>query len=245
MDSDVWNQLSRDWQRRGDTARAPERWSGDQRLRGLAPARMVEIAHQGADRARTDEVLAGLICIADRDELAARTVMQIMVPGARCLARRMSSPTESVDDRDAAVVEGLWRRICTYPWHRRAGTVAGNLSADLVGERTRARARRARFDEASLDEMLAEPTRGQFSSRSLAMACEQTPNPAQELLELLRDVVRQDRLDARSARLIGRCRVASVPAAQLAAEAGIETQSLRRQRQRAEARFAAAVAEVA
>ena len=93
MDSDVWNQLSRDWQRRGDTARAPERWSGDQRLRGLAPARMVEIAHQGADRARTDEVLAGLICIADRDELAARTVMQIMVPGARCLARRMSSPT--------------------------------------------------------------------------------------------------------------------------------------------------------
>jgi hypothetical protein len=206
---------------------------------------MVEIAHQGADRARTDEVLAGLICIADRDELAARTVMQIMVPGARCLARRMSSPTESVDDRDAAVVEGLWRRICTYPWHRRAGTVAGNLSADLVGERARARARRARFDEASLDEMLAEPTRGQFSSRSLAMACEQTPNPAQELLELLRDVVRQDRLDARSARLIGRCRVASVPAAQLAAEAGIETQSLRRQRQRAEARFAAAVAEVA
>jgi hypothetical protein len=77
------------------------------------------------------------------------------------------------------------------------------------------------------------------------MACEQTPNPAQELLELLRDVVRQDRLDARSARLIGRCRVASVPAAQLAAEAGIEPQSLRRQRQRAEARFAAAVAEVA
>jgi hypothetical protein len=35
------------------------------------------------------------------------------------------------------------------------------------------------------------------------------------------------------------------PAAQLAAEAGIEPQSLRRQRQRAEARFAAAVAEVA
>ena len=23
MDSDVWNQLSRDWQRRGDTAHAP------------------------------------------------------------------------------------------------------------------------------------------------------------------------------------------------------------------------------
>ena len=140
MDSDVWNQLSRDWQRRGDTAHAPARWSGDERLRGLAPAEMVDAAHQGVDRPRTDEVLAGLICIADRDELAARTVLQIMLPGARCLARRMSSPNEPVEDRDAAVVEGLWRRICTYPWHRRAGTVAGNLSADLVGERARARA---------------------------------------------------------------------------------------------------------
>ena len=101
------------------------------------------------------------------------------------------------------------------------------------------------MDEASLDEVLGAAARGQFSSRQLAMAPEQTPNPAEELLELLHQAVRQDRLDARSARLIGRCRVASVPAAQLAAETGIEAQSLRRQRQRAEARLAAAVAQMA
>ena len=67
-------------------------------------------------------------------------------------------------------------------------------------------------------------------------------NPGEELLGLLSEAVRARRLDLRSASLIARCRMGAQTATELASQAGIEAQSLRRNRQRAEGRLMAAVA---
>jgi hypothetical protein len=200
---------------------------------------MVELAHGQGDRGRTDELLAGLVRLAATDELAARTVVQIMLPGIRCLARRTASPSESSEDRDATVIEGLWRRVRTYPWWRRQGTVAGNLSADILMERTRAGAKvRATLNE-SLEAVLEK---GVPRGHAEAFIATERMNPGEELLGLLSEAVRARRLDRRSASLIARCRMGAQTATELASQAGIEAQSLRRNRQRAEGRLMAAVA---
>ena len=116
MDSNIWDQMKMEWAQRSDARAVPERWGTDERLAGLTPAAIVELAHGQGDRGRTDGLLAGLVRLAATDELAARTVVQVMLPGMRCLARRTASPSESSEDRDATVIEGLWRRVRTYPW---------------------------------------------------------------------------------------------------------------------------------
>ena len=239
MDSNIWDQMKMEWAQRSDARTVPERWGTDERLGGLTPAAMVELAHGQGDRGRTDELLAGLVRLAATDELAARTVVQIMLPGIRCLARRTASPSESSEDRDAAVIEGLWRRVRTYPWWRRQGTVAGNLSADILMERTRAGAKvRATLNE-SLEAVLEK---GVPRGHAEAFIATERTNPGEELLGLLSEAVRARRLDRRSASLIARCRMGAQTATELASQAGIEAQSLRRNRQRAEGRLMAAVA---
>jgi DNA-directed RNA polymerase specialized sigma24 family protein len=63
-----------------------------------------------------------------------------------------------------------------------------------------------------------------------------------ELLALLGQAVAAGQLDPKAATLIGRCRVSGASADQLAAELGVQAQSVRRNRQRAERQLVAAAA---
>jgi hypothetical protein len=117
--------------------------------------------------------------------------------------------------------------------------VAGNLSADILMERTRAGAKvRATLNE-SLDAVLEK---GLPRGHADAFIATERTNAGEELLGLLSEAVRARRLDLRSASLIARCRMGAQTATELASQAGIEAQSLRRNRQRAEGRLMAAVA---
>ena len=109
MDSNISDQMKMGCAQRGDARMVPERWRTDERLGSLTPAAMMELAHgQGTGGAL--ELLAGLVRLAAADELAARTVVQVVLPGVQaCPAHSVS--LGSSEDHDASVIEGLWRRV--------------------------------------------------------------------------------------------------------------------------------------
>ena len=60
MDSNIWDQMKMEWARRSDARVVPERWGTDERLGGLTPAAMVELAHGSAVQCGT---FRGVLCV--------------------------------------------------------------------------------------------------------------------------------------------------------------------------------------
>lgn len=80
------------------------------------------------DPARAPALLQVLAALAPTDELAARTLLQAVVPGIVCFAAR------SAKDDPCAIEEMVslaWERIRTYPTTR-PGSVAGNILLDVL-----------------------------------------------------------------------------------------------------------------
>ncbi len=92
--------------------------------------RFVRAAHP----ADADRVLLALVsrAVAD-DQLAARVLLQLLLPGTRALARRWWALGEP-DERAAAAVTAVYHRICHYPLERRPGRVAANVLLDAAQE---------------------------------------------------------------------------------------------------------------
>ena len=90
-------------------------------------------------------ILAALAVLAPTDELAARTLLQALLPGLVYLAR-----TAGYDDPEAIdeIVSLAWERIRTYPAGR-PGAVAGNILLD-VRKRYHRQRRRAAVQVADL-----------------------------------------------------------------------------------------------
>ena len=99
------------------------------------PTRLVgeSTTNDRATRSPTDEripgdrVLAALVVAARTDPLAARVVLQRLLPGISALARRRSRcMDEHMRNTDEAVA-AAWSVICTHPVERRPDWVASNL----------------------------------------------------------------------------------------------------------------------
>ena len=241
----VFTQLEADWADLAPT-RLPADWRDDPDLvphRTLAD--LVGVTERRSDPVASDRVLAALVRRAidsPPDELAARTVLQMLLPGAKALARRLPW----LGDRGecaAAVTACLYERIRTYPYQRRPARIAANLLGDtrqrLLHAPTRgsAPARGSRPLEVSLEGLaehgvLPEPSPAESS-------------PAEELLALLLWAVSRGHLTRAQARLIGQTRVAGASCEELGAATGLGAHSMRRRRQRAESalRRAASAAE--
>ncbi len=231
----VFDELEEAWARDPRTCRAVGEWADSPLLVGQTPADLTELAHRGIDRERSEAVLAALVCRVERDELAVLTVMHMLLPAAKGLAGRLRIDGDATE-RALVVVEVLWERIRTYPWQRRRGRVSGNVLADVVMVLTRARHQRSVAVTVWLDQgdrVSSEPPQRLPADRSVAAG--------EELLWVLADAVGQGWLDRDTARLIGRCRIGSIPADVLGAEHGIAAQSIRRRRQRAEGRLVTAM----
>jgi DNA-directed RNA polymerase specialized sigma24 family protein len=194
----------------------------------------------------SDLVLAALVRFAafsDDDDaegasqLAARTLLQALLPGAKALARRLSWLGDA-QERAAAVVAALYERIRTYPIDRRPARIAANLLADThqhLLRRAGGRCAPSAWDRATASPLLATVSLEDLAaSGETVEAIPTQPTPAEELLALLAWAVRSGRLSAAQARLIGQTRLADVPAEELGAAAGLGAHSLRRRRQRAE-----------
>jgi DNA-directed RNA polymerase specialized sigma24 family protein len=221
--------LDREWAVLSTSAaatRALEVWSLDPALCGFADlGEVVARLHRRGRPEEADRILLALLRRAPEDPLSARTVLQAMMPGLKSLmsAYRLTGDSEEVA---TDVVEAAYERIRRYPCDRRPTKVAANLVWD-----TRQTLWRAAQKEAARLAPL-EPITNEMADELPDMS---VPSPTEELVDLVAEAVRRDRLPRPGARLVLLTRVADIPVEELAAESGAKAQTLRQLRRRAEA----------
>ena len=140
-----WEWLSRS--RRG--TRALRRWAEvDSELRAFDDlADLVKFVHRRDRAFEADRILYRLVCRALTDDLAARTVLACMMPGAKNLTCGYLWAHADADECAAAVVAAMWERIRTYPCERRPAKIAANIQLDTRQRISRRAARDGRSDE--------------------------------------------------------------------------------------------------
>lgn len=137
----------------GRTEPALAGWSDLESLRATC--------HDPSDPARSDAILAALVRLAavdgHGDVLAARVVLQLLVPGALRLVRKLAPRYGGdVPATEAAVFAELVVLIRTYPWRRRPSRTAANLLLDCRQRLTRSMQRSHREQLAGLVPQEAE-----------------------------------------------------------------------------------------
>lgn len=183
--------------------------------------RFVRSAHP----AESDRVLLALATRAVAgDDLAARVLLQLLLPGTRSLARRWWALGDA-DERAAAAVAAVYHRIRHYPCERRPGRVAANILMDAAQELRRAVPRLVAVPSGEA----AERERDERAGGDVAGI-----HPAVELTELLREAVAAGVVERDDAELIARSRIAGHRVADIATQRGLRPRTLWDRRQRAE-----------
>ena len=216
-------ELDREWSELATSPRARRaliRWANDHpALAGLGD--LDELLANRRDNNRAPGLLAALAALAPADELAARALLQALVPGLA----RLSSLTGN-DDPVAIdeLVSLAWERIRTYPTTRR-GSVAGNVLLDV-----RKRYRKHRLIEvpASL-ELTGDPEDDACTPEDEVLG--------RLLIEELAAAEREGVVTAPVLRLILRTRLGGESLGEVASEQHVEPQVLCQRRWRAEQRL--------
>jgi hypothetical protein len=133
--ANVFELLDREWERLAVNRQAARQLPEVCRLAtGAACLGDVEGFVRRADPASADRVLVALVRRAvDEDALAARALLQLLLPGIRQLARRWWAVGDE-DERAAAAVAAVYHRIRSYPLARRPARVAANVLMDAAHE---------------------------------------------------------------------------------------------------------------
>jgi len=215
---------------------------------------LLQITERRDDLAASDRVLAALARLASgagdaeapdvsgarHDPLAARTLLQMLLPGAKALARRLSWLGDA-QERAAAITATLYEQIRTYPIQRRPARIAANLLADthqrLLRRANTSGALHLRQVSGSGAVPLTVVSLEGLAAHGEGMLPEAAPahtSAAEELLGLLAWAVRGGHLTPAQAWLIGQSRIADLPCEALGERVGLGAHSLRRRRQRAE-----------
>lgn len=228
--------LHQDWDsvaQSADTIRALAQWGSDDPVlaRFSTMGDLVAFVERRGDPAASDSVLAALARRAPQDQLAARVLLQLLLPALCGLAKRHRWLGEA-DERAQAVVALAYERIRTYPIERRPRRIAANVVWDttqrLLAERDR--------------QMREPPLAGPEEECGGDRVLEEATSATDELLELLSWAHRSGRLSPQAVRLIALTRVADLTPAQLVPEFGRDPGGVRRRRNRAEWQLRAAAA---
>lgn len=151
-----------------------------------------DAAHPAGDAAQSaaDSLLGRLLVVARSDELAARIVLQRLLPGLSAAARRWSGdrPGGSNDAFDE-IVSAAWLVIRAFPVERRPGHLAAKLLRD---------AEHQAFVKATRRRWTCESSEPSAFERHVAV--EQQAEPSDELAEAV-DAARHS-LTARDLRLL-------------------------------------------
>lgn len=228
----VFDLLDREWAHMVSDRLATKRLGPVRALAGNATT-LAGIEHyvRNAGPADADQVLLALVTRAARhdDELAARVLLQLLLPGTRNLARRWWALGDD-DERAAAAVGAVYQRIRTYPVERRPGRVAANILLDAAQQLRRAvpKTPTMPYDDPSV--LAPAPTAAP------------APHPAIELASVLSDAVGDGIISRRDAELIARSRITGERIADIATSSGLKPRTLWDRRQRAEETLATAFA---
>jgi hypothetical protein len=229
----VFDLLDREWQRLARDRAAARRLADVCAVAGGAGS-LAELERyvRGAGPADADAVLLALVTRvvdgagARGDELAARVLLQLLLPGTRNLARRWWALGDH-DERAAAAVAAVYHRIRRYPLARRPGRIAANVLLDAARDLRRAVPTRGATVPGDGDRRGAG---GPVDDASPAHA-------AVELASVLTDAVEGGILDLRDARLIAQSRIGGQRVADLAVRQNVGSRTLWDRRQRAERRL--------
>ncbi len=193
--------------------------------------------HDRSRPERADQILAALVrhAAADthHDRLAARVVLQLLVPGAVHLARSLAPLLGDATTAQATVFSELAIGIATYPWRRRPRRVAANLLLDCR-QRICRRQRRHRHESAVglHPDVPEQPDRGAVERAEACLAVD----------ELLTWARRAKVIDEFESRLLLASRVQDIPIPRLAEALGRSRSGLFATRSAAEQRLRHALA---
>jgi hypothetical protein len=118
------------------------RWSNDPVL-GAYPdvGALIPVLRRGArDPEHTNQILAALIRRAPDDDVAARTMLQALIPGLVNVTKRLGGGVID-EELEAHVVTEAFDRIRHYPLERRPHAIAANVIQDVFGRVYKARRR--------------------------------------------------------------------------------------------------------
>lgn len=190
---------------------------------------LIRYARTAGHPADSDDVLRCLVRRAGDDAIAARTLLQAVLYALVPMAVRFRPNRDDVEEIAAVVVAAAYDRIRTYPVARRPRHVAANIVLDTqqAVSRSLCRPRVVEHTMADIDRLPIETPR---------------PSATEQVIELVSEALRNQRLCRADAQLIVLTRVFDVSVDDLAAEHGCLPHSLRRRRLRAESALAAAVA---
>jgi hypothetical protein len=137
---DLFDVLDQEWRTlnlQPSTAATYKTWQDHTPLFGLwpGPDALMWAARRCGESAVSDTLLAHLAARANNDDLAARTVLQALVPGLKLIVARHHWLTDP-EDLEATTVAIAWERIRNYPIRRRPRRIAANIILD-TGQRLR------------------------------------------------------------------------------------------------------------
>lgn len=220
--------LERDWQRQLASEAVSQhmrQWQSiEPVLASFASAdALIRLLRDSASGDRQDAVLGALVRRAREDPVAARLVLQRLLPGLKRRARRLILEAGERDQVWALLLEQLWERIRTFPIERRPRKVAASLLLDSIRD-TLGLLAAERHQPALL---VAEPVEG----------VEAADLGAGDVVWLLWDAVHVAAISREEAKLILETRVDGISPAQAARDRGISVHALVVRRRRAEQRL--------
>ncbi len=200
------------------------RWSDDPVLARYADlGALIRALRAGArDPERTNEILAALIRRAPVDDLAARTMLQALIPGLFNVTRRLGGAVID-EELEAQVLTEAFDRIRNYPLERRPRAIAANVIQDVFGRVCRAR------------------TRAQNHVADAEAPVERTLDPSVEICELVDDALHDGHLRRCDADLLLSVAVGHDTLTGRAQREGVTYQAMHERWRRARNRLRAAV----
>jgi hypothetical protein len=225
----LFDELDREWASLAVSAvaqRAFDKW----KLAGISGlSELVSVVHNRDDYERSDNLLRKVVGRAKRDDVACRAVLQCMMPAMRSLAWRYRGYDTRVDVESQVVTETL-ARIRHYPLGRRPDHIAANIVRDVgqVFWRSVGRTVELELSHSVLSVPILQRGRSATS----------------EVSDLLLEGVRTGGVTTDEAALVFATRVLDESVNALAERAGVQPQSIRKRRQRAEAKLEAMAVEI-
>ena len=181
----------------------------------------------------SDPVMADLARKAhDGSDIAARALLQLLLPGTCRLAARWWALGSS-EERAAAAVAAVYARIRRYPINRRPGKVAANILLDANQDLARM-ARRLLADHQNLASVDPRLMPGWVEPRD--------PSPGEELRDVIDDAVAAGRVPSQWAALIVATHIEGDDLPSIARRTGTPVRTLQWRRRAAEAALIAGAA---
>lgn len=229
MEPTIFDHLDRDWEMVAASKAAARRlasWQDE----ALAPFRnlteIVDAAHRPGDPVGSDCILAAFASRSRENDLAARTLLQCLVPGAKSVAGSYQQ-LGTADEVASMVVSTLTEKIRSYPFERRPQRIAANLLNDT---------RHVLYDEARAHARLVEAVGPMLSFEADIPNAEAkvVHHPANEVISVVGQAVGSGVIDQRAANIVIGHRVFDQPLSTFPELDGLADDTRRRYRLRAE-----------